>query len=150
MLPNPYILLGFALTLALVGFGAYRHGVSTTANEYEVVIQKGAAESERVTREAVEAAVARERSEREAIEAANRAVADKLADVGRRLRGQLADANRKLAEVPADACLDAPVPADVRGLLRSGNPHGAGGGGQNPASAGAGGNDGGLSGGGGG
>jgi hypothetical protein len=114
--------LAAALGLQTVRVGWLKADVA----ELRLAIAEGAVEAERVTREAVEKARNEELAQREAIEAANRLAADKFADVEKRLRGQLNAAQRSLAEVPADACLDSDIPADVRRLLTADNQDGAG------------------------
>jgi hypothetical protein len=114
--------LAAALGLQTVRVGWLKADVA----ELRLAIAEGAVQAERVTREAVEAARIAEREQ-----AAKLAQQSEEAAAKARLAVSLAQrerdaALRKLSEVPADACLDSDIPADVRGLLRADNQNGAG------------------------
>jgi hypothetical protein len=114
--------LAAALGLQTVRVGWLKADVA----ELRLAIAEGAAESERVTREAVEKARIAERTQMENLRTQSENAAAKARAEAARLKVNLDAANRKLAEVPADACLDSDIPADVRGLLRADNQNGAG------------------------
>jgi hypothetical protein len=114
--------LAAALGLQTVRVGWLKADVA----ELRLAIAEGAAESERVTREAVEKARIAERTQMENLRTQSENAAAKARAEAARLKVNLDAANRKLSEVPADACLDSDIPADVRGLLRADNQDGAG------------------------
>ncbi len=124
---NPWPLVAGLVMLLVVGFAGYRHGVKTTADQYQRVIAEGQVQAEIATRHAVETARLYERSQRDAMAAAAQdAVAKARADeaVSRKRFTNLQRAIQEAADADpsVDAWRNTPIPEPIRMLIGPGDP----------------------------